>query len=275
VFLGQPAGFVLGRLRRLGRSCGQREDWETAFQLLRSEPQQTDIGFLRERVEIVGKVIASKGANPSLLARRGGLSGRLGDFAGALEDFAEATRRAPAAARYWHSYLPLLLHQGQTDLYLAKRSEILQQSKPITDARIAHQIAKSCMGRRLGGDDMSIALALANNALKESPYEPFYLQSLGMAECRAGMYSEAIDHLTKSCDHVYAYRDVLGEFYLAMSWAGRNDLGQARRAFETGDQLWQSSVQRPGVDDLEQFEDWLMCADAREEARSIVSANPS
>jgi len=59
---------------------------------------------------------------------------------------------------------------------------------------------------------------------------------------------------------------MLSNFFLAMAWAREGDPAQARSAFDAGVRQWEASAPRPGSDDLEHFEDWVLCKLAWDEA---------
>ena len=153
-----------------------------------------------------------------------------------------------------------------------------------------HVIAKSSLCFAIDGEDLKIAATMAYNAVRSSlqpgvPFNlppkdlrlfqnvnPFFLQSLGMAEYRSRHFKSAIDLLTLSRDHVYVYRDVIACFYIAMAAAELQQYEEARSFLDDGNRLWQSSAPKPGKDDLEQFEDWILCDQARREAIALVPA---
>jgi serine/threonine protein kinase/tetratricopeptide (TPR) repeat protein len=282
--LGSQPTALIGPLRRMARAAAQRKDWsewatiDQALHQRRTFDQPQDLTLLDEWISSMSAVLNSGPPNAELMVRQGNIYGRRGDFRQAAGDFLAALKLPlprGLPVRLWHWCLPLLLQNGQPELYRQNRHRLLTQFSNATEPQIAHAISKSSLCLDLDGEDLTIACDLADRAFQANSVDGFYLQAMGMAEYRRGNDDKAIELLTKSCDHVYAYRDALGDFYIAMAQARSGKMPEANSAMEKGLVLWNSSIPKPGKDDLEQFEDWVLCYLARREAQQRVSGGPS
>jgi len=268
----EPTALV-GPVRRLARAAMKRGDWSEADQLLRGlqlDARFLDRNLLKDILAAVDGQLVAKPSDVPLLLRRADFLGRLGDFASALATYLRVLDLNPNDSAIWHEALPLQLQVNGVDSYRQMRRRALAFASSKSDARTMHRIAKGSLCFSISDDELAAAARMADEALKFRQNDPFYWQTKGMAEYRKGHFPEAIDWLTKSADHVIAYRDVLAEFFIAMALKGSGKPEQARAAYETGMQLWNLLVPKPGVDDLNQFSDWIFCDLARKEAEQVM-----
>ena len=278
VFALQPIGKI-GPLRRMARSAARRGDWISAEQTITMAArlaQPVDLRLMGEWIDILTARLQKNPRNLELLETRGNLYGRRGDFERAVEDFARAIEVDPNKTDAWYRYLPVLLGSKQVERYRTGRHEAIERFQRSSEARVLHQIAKDALCFPIEGEDLTAASKLASRVLQLSPpptNNPFYYQSMGMAEYRNGHFGEAFKWLKKSQDHVYPTRDAMGDFYIAMAAARAGDQDQAHSALAAGLHLWQSSRPSPGVDDLVFFEDWILCELARDEAQKVVTSS--
>jgi len=296
VFEFQPLGLV-GPMRRMARTAANRGDWANwaAADDVLSAPglasQTQDLRLLRERTDAVTAQLKLNLPNRRrLLLERAAFFGRRGEFQSAAEDCSKALDMDQRNARVWHWCLPLYLQTGQTDQFRARRRQALSQFKGKQDFQVLHSIAKSSLCFEFDDEeDLKTATAMAENAVRLSlppgaPFSlpakdhrllktinPFFLQSLGMAEYRSQHFQSAIELLSVSQDHVYIYRDAMADFYIAMAHARQHQHEKAIAFLNAGIHLWESGAPKPGKDDLEQFEDWIFCDLARREAVDQVS----
>jgi len=133
------------------------------------------------------------------------------------------------------------------------------------------QIAKSSLASPIEGDDLQTACELARRAAALNPMEPFHIQGMGMAELRDRSFVGAINFFAKSHDASNFYRNALNDFYAAMAWMLLDDRVRAQAAFRAASRAWDVSAPVPGVDDLRQFREYLLCTLAREEARGLIA----
>jgi tetratricopeptide (TPR) repeat protein len=270
----QPSAMV-GPLRRLARGAERRGDWAAADDLFpRALVRQTcDLALMEDRITTINMLLRSKPGDVELLLRRATFYARLAQFDRAAAEFDAIVDLTPDAPDAWHRALPLLLQVKDFPRYRRRRHEALIRFETTVRGGAKHQIAKSALCFPIEGNDLAIAQKLADDALRLGEGDPFFLQqSKGMAEYRAGHFPEAIASLTKSCDHLFAERDILGDFYISMAWSKLGERQRARTAFELGNQLWEAFAPTPGADDMEHFEDWIFCGLARDEAAALLAA---
>jgi serine/threonine protein kinase/tetratricopeptide (TPR) repeat protein len=282
--------YLIGPARRMARAAANRGDWKNwavldqVFfqQSLANQPQ--DLRLLSERISAISVQLKLKPDTQELLLRRASCYARRGEFESALTDYAEALKTKRNQPNVWHNCLPLYVQLSQTAEYNAQRHEALKLFSDDKERQVLHAVAKSSLYTDISGEDLDRASMMAEEAVRLSlrpgtlfklpikdfrplqTVNPFFVQCLGMAEYRAGHFESAIDLLKFSRDHVYVYRDAAADFYIAMALAKQNHLEQAKSSFDAGLRVWKSGAPDPGKDDLEQFEDWILCESARREA---------
>ncbi len=186
---------------------------------------------------------------------------RLRRFDEAIADFTAALKARPDDVH-------LLIHRG----YAADRLNRLEQALGDCGAALRHEPAPEDRGRlavlcnnlawtlasRPGGaSDPSRALELARRALELDADEVTYLNTLGVAEYRAGRHAEAIATLEKSLAAGGGQFDAFDLYFLAMA---RCTLGQTARARADFDRAvkWRrdhpSGPQRGWNEELDAFE---------------------
>ena len=276
IFVAQPAAIV-GPLRRMARNAAQRGEWIEANQRL-TQTQEThclDIGLARDQLQVINSLLQSKPDDPALLRERSGYYGKMGQFERALDDFARLITLKPADPLAWHQSLPLLLLFNKVDVYQHRRHDALFRFKSTDSVQTIHLIAKSALCFAIEGEDLALANQMAEDAFQSNPAFPFFQQSKGMAEYRAGHLGDAIKWLIKSRDHVYPSRDIIADFYVAMAYFKLGDKNQARSYFDSGVQTWNTFAPKVGSDAIDQFKDWVLCILARDEAEQMITGKPS
>ena len=275
VFASQPTALI-GPLRRMARTAMARGDWSGADHMLPEAPPNRlpDLGLLRDSVEAKSGRLRSQPNDARCLRGAGELYGRLGEYDRAAADFSRAIDlNPPGDSLLWHKLLPSLLQSGQIDLYLSRRHRALQLFAPQTsDMRAMHRIAKDSLSRTIDGEDLDQATKMARQAQLLNPTEPFYFQTMGLAEFRSGHFENAIQWLMKSRNGEFVFRDMLADFYIAMSYARLHDPGQASLALDRGAKLWEGYASHPGEVALEYYEDWALCNQAFQEAPATLKS---
>ncbi|HEY8750126.1 MAG TPA: tetratricopeptide repeat protein [Tepidisphaeraceae bacterium] len=263
---------IVGPMRRMARDAMRQLDWASARRFLdQAQPKRNaDPGFLQDLIEVQNGLLQSRPDDPELLVDRAIYFARLGQFKEAAKDYARILQLRPDDADATFRYLTLL-QAIDIDRYRVERHKALQRFGHLNDAELMLQIAKSSLASPIEGDDLQTACELARRAAALNPMEPFHIQGMGMAELRDRSFVGAINFFAKSHDASNFYRNALNDFYAAMAWMLLDDRVRAQAAFRAASRAWDVSAPVPGVDDLRQFREYLLCTLAREEARGLIA----
>jgi WD40 repeat protein len=93
--------------------------------------------------------------------------------------------------------------------------------------------------------DPARALKLIEQALQDDPDEPFYLNTLGVAQYRNGQYKQALATLEKSLVASKGKSDAFDLFFLAMCHAKLSDPGRAKACFDRAVTWWDGRTGLP------------------------------
>jgi tetratricopeptide (TPR) repeat protein len=214
-----------------------------------------------------------------LLKSRAMLLAQLGKFNEAIADFQRAAELAPQDHLNWHDGLvPLLLQAGDVQGYQHWRSEELRLFRSTVDDDVAHRVAKDALMVPLEGEDLKIAMELADKALlahEKTNWSFGPLQSKGMAEYRSGHYARAIAYLIRCRDSTDDPRFIgEAEFVLAMSCQQLGDAGQAQAALQRGIEcLARAPHSDAGILAARNPGDWVLGRVLRGEAVAIINGN--
>jgi eukaryotic-like serine/threonine-protein kinase len=193
------------------------------------QSQKFAMANLRSIVAQQDRILERDANDLDALKERGSANACLGQFSDAARDFAKVVELSPTDHRYWHEGLvPVLAQVGDYDGFRRWRSRELQQFKATSDTAVAHRIAKDAFMYPIEGEEMRIALDLADRGLAE-PRPGWGLQTKGMAEYRRGNYQQAIILLSKSTAvWDWVYTKTIADLLIAMSYEHLGDHGQAR-----------------------------------------------
>jgi WD40 repeat protein/tetratricopeptide (TPR) repeat protein len=168
-------------------------------------------------------------------ARAWFLRGQLQEFRGkspreALADYSRAVRHAPDEARYRRYRVRLAQRLGQRRLAREDYEKLveLKDVTPMELNNLAWMLATGPPAERAA----ATALELAERAVRLAPEESVYLNTLGVAQYRAGRYREAIATLERSLAWSKARWDAYDLFFLAMGHAKVGDRARARDHFD-------------------------------------------
>jgi serine/threonine protein kinase/WD40 repeat protein/tetratricopeptide (TPR) repeat protein len=205
----RPDDFEVRRLRALAaRQCGQWADAVTdATWVLHEQP-----GHLH-----------------ALLARGESLQ-RLGRHAEAVEDLTALLKFYPRDANLYEqrarSY-DALKDRDHADADREKAAEVAPRDVSRINARAWHFLTGPADQR-----DPILALELAIKAVERAPDTQEYLNTLGVAQYRNGLYREAIATLEKSLEAGKGQFDGFDLFFLAMCHARLGNAAKARDCYD-------------------------------------------
>jgi serine/threonine protein kinase/WD40 repeat protein/Flp pilus assembly protein TadD len=183
------------------------------------------LNLVTEAAEHFTRVLEADPGRDRVRFDRAQVSLRLGRFQDALTDLDELIPRYPQDARLYElrsrAHERLGHHdQARGDL---KRASESPQASAMQLNNLAWQLATGPPGLR----DPARALELAWNAASKAPDTAIYLNTLGVAQYRAGRFAEAVATLEKSLAAGKGQADAFDLFFLAMA---RSKLGQIARA---------------------------------------------
>ena len=247
--------------RSMGKEA-QAAEWDKKLRPLLRE-------LLDGQIQEKTSALTTRPAEAGLLADRGMLQWRSGRFKEAAADYAKAIRLEPANQNRWHMGVPLLLQSGDVEGYRRQRTLELAQFAA-SGSVDAHCVAKDSLILPAEGEDLRIAAALARRALADSPTEPWFYQTRGMAEYRQGHYEHALLWLAVGCDD-HEYRGTSCQLFLAMACAQLGCMPQAHSAYRDAMGRLAKLPQLQDGDLRQMPADWVLCDFAGREAQEIVA----
>jgi serine/threonine protein kinase/WD40 repeat protein/tetratricopeptide (TPR) repeat protein len=177
------------------------------------------IGRLQEAADDFTKVLDIDPGRVPVRYRRAEVWLRLGRLPEALTDLAPLIQRYPKDPALYELRSRVHERLGQRELALADMKQV--------GAEYYNQLAWRLATGPAALRDPEQALALARKAVAMEPDTAIYLNTLGVAQYRAGRHAEAIDTLEKSLVAGRGESDAFDLFFLAMA---RHELGQIARA---------------------------------------------
>jgi tetratricopeptide (TPR) repeat protein len=183
------------------------------------------LGRLQDAADAFSKVLdLDAGQNPVRITRAQ-IRLRLGRLEDALADLDALVPKYPQDAK-------LLGLRSQVHDRLGHRDQALADLKraaelPETPAEVCNNLAWTLATGPPALRDPEQALALARKAVAMAPGTAIYLNTMGVAQYRAGQYAEAIATLEKSLAAGKGESDAFDLFFLAMA---RHRLGQITQA---------------------------------------------
>jgi WD40 repeat protein/tetratricopeptide (TPR) repeat protein len=183
------------------------------------------LGLKQEAAEDFRRVLEADPSRDNVRFQRAQVSLSLDRFQDALTDLDELVHRYPRDAELYELRSQAHERLGHHDRAQAdlKRASESVRADPQELNNLAWQLATAAPGLR----DPERALELARKAVAQAPGQAIYLNTLGVAQYRAGEYSEAIATLEKSLAAGKGETDAFDLFFLAMA---RFKLGQIARA---------------------------------------------
>jgi tetratricopeptide (TPR) repeat protein len=245
------------------RAAGRTQEARSAFDRV--------LEALRRSEKIGSSTATTRPSEAETLHDRGCLWARVGRFREAADDFAMAVELAPDNSYYWHDGLmPMLIGLGDVNGFHRKLKEELRQFKTSRDPATAHRVSKDALMVPLDGEDLKVAVELAERA-RNGSYGA-YCQNKRMAEYRCGNYSETISWIRESMKiFEEPTRQVAAELFLAMSYERLGEQKNARETLGRAVARMEKEFPKPGEDDFEGFPDLILCQVLRREAEALIN----
>jgi eukaryotic-like serine/threonine-protein kinase len=188
------------------------------------------LGRLQEAVDDFTKVLdADPGRNP-VRYRHAEIWLRMGRFQEALADLAPLIERFPQDPALYELRSQVHDRLGHREQAQADLKRVLEL--PTANAEHYNNLAWRLATGPVALRDPEQALALARTAVALSSGTAIYLNTLGVAQYRAGQYTEAIATLERSLAASKGESDAFDLFFLAMARHRLGQIAQARADFD-------------------------------------------
>jgi serine/threonine protein kinase/tetratricopeptide (TPR) repeat protein len=223
--------------------------------------------------------VAQDPRRPDLWAEKADCDARRGRWQTAAADFRRALELDPGEPWIWYRSAAVRLRLADRDGYRRHCAELLRRFGHTADPVVAERVAKLCVLVPGAVPDLSRPRALAGQAVASTEHlelRPWFLLADGMAAYRTGHWAEALDRLREA---EQAYGTDGPEFRCQAEWfvamtaerLGRPTL--AREALARAEALLDAQLRqwprgRVGTN----WDDWLFCLAARDEARAVVKS---
>jgi hypothetical protein len=139
--------------------------------------------------------------------------------------------------------------------------------------QVGERAAKACLLAPQPVGDIKTLTALADRAVAPGANPsllPWFRMCKGMAEYRAGHYESAIDWLARARTLEAATGLATLDLFTAMAHHRLGHAAEARQWLEQAVARMDTRVPRPGTDDLDSPENYLICAIVRREAEALI-----
>jgi serine/threonine protein kinase/WD40 repeat protein/Tfp pilus assembly protein PilF len=188
------------------------------------------LNLLQAAAEDFTRVLEADPSRDRVRFERAQVSVRLDRFPDALTDLDELIRRYPQDARLYELRSQAherLGHHGQAQADLKRASESVQ-ADPQQLNNLAWRLVTGPPGLR----DPERAVELAREAVSKAPDTAIYLNTLGVAQYRAGRFAAAIATLENSLTAGKGQADAFDLFFLAMARQQLGEIARARADFD-------------------------------------------
>jgi WD40 repeat protein/serine/threonine protein kinase/tetratricopeptide (TPR) repeat protein len=214
----------------------------------------------------------------ALLLRRGSLRARLGLWQPAADDYTRAIRLAPDAHSGWYELAAVRLQLGDLDGYRRHCREMLRRFGRTTDPIEAERTAKVCsiVPDTVAEPEELVRLTeQARVGVHPQWANPWFLQSRGLAEVRAGRPRQAIDWIWKgrrqSAGTPPVY-EALAQLYLSLAYHQLEEDEKARETLGKAAQIIDHQLPKADGGDLgASWFDWVFCRVLRREVEALVA----
>jgi serine/threonine protein kinase/WD40 repeat protein/tetratricopeptide (TPR) repeat protein len=185
---------------------------------------------LPEAADEFTRVLEAEPRRNQVRSRRAAILLRLRRFAEALADLNTLIQRYPEDPALVE--LRSQAHDGLGDREQAQVDRKRAAELPRADARYYNDLAWRLATGPVVMRDPERALAAARKAVALAPGSALYLNTLGVAQFRAGLYAEAIDTLEKSLAASKGETDAFDLFFLALARRRLGHVTEARADFD-------------------------------------------
>jgi eukaryotic-like serine/threonine-protein kinase len=187
------------------------------------------LGRLPEAAEEFSRVLEADPGRDPVRIRRAEILLRLRRFSEALADLDTLIERNSKEPTFLESRSRA--HDGLGDIKRAKADRKRAAELPQADANYYDERAWEMATGPIALRDHERALDFARKAVALSPKSAFYLNTLGVAQFRAGLYADAIGTLEKSLAASAGENDIFDLYFLAMARQKVGDVAGARADF--------------------------------------------
>jgi len=194
------------------------------------------LGRLQEAADDFTKVLDADPGRDPVRYCRAQVWLRLGRFPEALADLDPLIERNPQDPALYELRSQVHDRLGHREQAEADRKQAAES--PLAGAQHYNILAWRLATGPVALRDPERALALARKAVALTPGRAMYLNTLGVAQYRAGQYAEAIATLEKSLAAAKGESDAFDLFFLAMAHHRLGHADQARACFDRAVRWW-------------------------------------
>jgi WD40 repeat protein len=213
----------------------------------------------------------------SLLLRRGSFRARLGRWQSAADDYTRALQLAPDAHSGWYELAAVRLQLGDLDGYRRHCREMLRRFGGTTDSFEAERTARACLIVPGTVEEPEQLVRLTEQALA-LPHpqwaQPWFLQSQGLAELRAGRPRQAVDWVRKGLkqpEGAPPEYEAQGQLCLSLAYLQLKEDAKARAALGSATQVIDHQLAKADSGDLgDGWLNWVFCQAVRREAEALI-----
>ena len=188
------------------------------------------LGRLQEAADDFTRVLDADPGRDRIRYQRAQVRFRLGRFQEALTDLAPLIQHYPSDPGLYD--LRSQVHERLGDREAAQADRKRAAESPLANAQHYNNLAWRLANGPVSLRDPEQALALARKAVAMAPGQAIHLNTLGVAQYRAGRYAEAIATLEKSLAASKGESDAFDLFFLAMARSKLGRFAEARADFD-------------------------------------------
>jgi serine/threonine protein kinase len=235
-----------------------------------------------QQIAAASREVQAADADVRPIIDRARLYVRAARFADALADCREVLRRDPGRTEVWFLQACLLAHLNSSEAYAPVAREVLARFGARRLPNVLDYAVHSCLLMPGHGIDADILCKLADEVrairANEQRQLPWAHLIKGMAEYRAGHFSEAIDWLRDVRRSEFMQHRAAAAFFRALAHQRLHQTAEAAAALFEGQRM-ADRLPAAGLADLRDggdggVENWLLCQIARREAEALISPPP-
>jgi WD40 repeat protein/tetratricopeptide (TPR) repeat protein len=219
-----------------------------------------------------------KDGEAELRFRRGMLRARLARWEQAADDLAHAVQLNPDNHTSRYHLAGVLLWLGDRDGYKLQCEEMLRSFGRTTDPFVAERTAKACLIVPGTVADREHLVRLTEQAVAATELvraNAWFLQTRGLAECRAGRPGQAVKWIEmgrKQFGSEPALYGALAQLFLTLAYHQMNEGDRARQTLSEAVRIIDSKLSKEGSGDPgDGWLDWVFCQVVRREAEGLLA----